>query len=438
MRAKYLLLIVFFFGISLYKAYSQGKMTISDAIEIALENNYGITIARNQLSISELNSHPGSAGMLPRIDATGSRNYQVNNTYQEYFDGRVRESDNAKSNSLNAGIQMNWTIFDGFYMFVRKNKLEELQKLDETQLRTKIENTLADVIITYHNIVIQYLLADLYQEAMSISSERKKFASAKLDVGSGSELSFLQASVDYNADSASWINQLMVVENSKADLNNMLSRSLSQDFTVENIIAVRLDLQYESILKRALEVNPELQSSRINLAIAALNIRESVSVRYPRLNFSTGYNFGRSVSEVGILQQNRNFGYYAGAGISLNIFDGFNSNRDIKMAKIRQETAQTLAEQTELNITARILKAHNDYSTNIRLINLERENLSLALKNFNIAEEKYKLGSLTDIELRETQNKMMDAEVRYFLAQFRGKVAETELLLLSGELSANL
>ena len=415
-------------------SFSQDTLNLSRAIDLALENNFGIVLARNQLKIAEINNHPGSAGMLPKLDLAATRNYQLNNTYQEYFNGNIRESDNARSNSLNSGIQLSWTLFDGFNMFIKKNRLEEFKNLGETHLRTRIENTLADVIIAYFNIVIQFRMAEVYHEAVNISAERKRFAGARLNVGSGSELSFLQASVDLNADSAAWIGQLMNLDNSKAELNRLLSRDISETFITQNEIPLRYDLIYESLLQRVLEVNPELMAARININIARLNIKEISSVKYPRINFNSGYNYNRSLSEVGLLQTNRNFGYVAGVSLSYNIFDGFNTQRNMKTARIREESAQIEAGQTELDLQTRLKRIYNDYETNLRLIALETENLSLAIRNYSIAEEKYRLGAISDIELRETQKKMMDAETRFLFSQYRSKVAETELLLLSGEI----
>ncbi len=415
-------------------SFSQDTLWLSDAIDLALENNYGISLARNQLSIADINNHPGSAGMLPRVDVTGTRNYQVNNTYQEYFNGNIRESDAAKSNSFNSGMQLNWTLFDGFNMFIKKNRLEEMLKLGETQFRSRLENTVADIIVTYFNIVIQEKLVEVFHEAVNISAERKKFAAARLAVGSGSELSYLQASVDLNADSAAWIGQLLATDNSKAALNSLLCRDLNEDFIVGDDIPLRNDLIYDSLLLKVMDVNPELLAARINITIASLNIKEIMSVMYPRLNFNTGYSFNRSISEVGLMQRNRNLGYYAGVSLSYNIFDGLNTQRNIKIARIREESARIEAEQTELDVKTRIRRIFNDYETNLRLIQLETENMTLAIRNFHIAEEKFQLGSITDIELRETQKKMIDAETRFLLSQYRCKVAETELLLLSGEI----
>ena len=388
---KKFLLIINVFVIPFQYVFSQDTLTLSDAIELGLENNYGISLARNKVAIAEINNHPGSAGMLPRADITGSRNYQVNNTYQEYFDGRIRESDDAKSNSFNAGIQVNWTLFDGFDMSIRKNRLDQMLKLSETDFRAQIENTVADIIVTYLNIVIQKRLVDVYFEAVEISAERKKFADARLTVGSGSELSFLQASVDLNADSAQWISQILELDNSKAALNSLLARDLNVDFVTEDDIPLRKDLMYEDLLERVLEVNPELLAARINVSIASLNIKETLSVMYPRINFNTGYNFNRSLSEVGILHRNRNMGYFAGVSLSYNLFNGLNTQRNIKIARISKETAHIEAEQTELDLNTRIRRIFNDYKTNLQLIQLETENLSLAIRNFQIAEEKYRL-----------------------------------------------
>jgi len=415
-------------------SFSQDTLSLIKAIDIALENNYGIVIARKQLDISEINNHPGAAGMLPKVGITGTRNYQVNDTHQEYYDGRIRDSDKAKSSSFNTGIQLNWTIFDGFNMFIQKDKLEELQYLGESQLRATIESTLAEVIIAYFDIVIQKKMVNVYHESVNISAERKKFAAARLKVGSGSELSFLQASVDLNADSATWIGQLMALDNSKANLNRLLCRDISITFVTENDIPLRTDLIYETLLHKVLEVNPELTTARINLNLASLNIKETRSEIYPRINFSSGYSFNSSLSEVGLLHSNRNLGYIAGLSLTYNIFDGLNTRKKIQTAKIREESARLETQQTEIDLQTRLKRIFNDYETNLRLIQLETENLSLAKRNYSIAEEKFRLGAITDIELRETQNKMMDAESRFLLSQYRCKVAETELLLLSGEI----
>lgn len=417
-------------------SFAGDTLTLSEAITIALENNWGISLAENESRIAELNNSLGNAGFLPSLDASVTRSRNVNNTYQQYFDGRTREGDNAVSNSFNTGIQLNWTIFDGFNMFIQKKKLEELETMGMTQLRSVIENTIAQVILAYYDIAVQDRLAEVYFEAVQLSSERKRFARAMIDIGSGSELSYLQSAVDLNSDSATYMQQLVILANSKAELNRLLCRNLLTTFEVSSDIPLNYDLLYEQLWNLIEEQNPELMRARSNLLITSMDIKSYKSLMYPRINVNTGYSFNRSESEVGFMLLNRNLGFQMGISLTYNLFDGFNTRNNVKVAKIREESAHAEFSQTELDIKSELLRIYNDYLTNLQLVKFESENLSLASRNLEVAMEKYRIGAINDIDLRETHQKLMDAETRYLLSQFRSKIAEIELLRLSGQLSA--
>jgi len=157
---------------------------------------------------------------------------------------------------------------------------------------------------------------------------------------------------------------------------------------------------------------------------------------YPKINVNTGYNFNKSESEIGFMMMNRNLGFVMGISLSYNIFDGFNTRNNIKVAKIREESAHAEFNQAELDIKSELLRIYNDYLTNLQLVRFESDNRALALRNLEVAMEKYRIGAINDIDLRETQQKLLDAETRYLLSQYRSKIAETELLRISGQLSA--
>ncbi len=157
---------------------------------------------------------------------------------------------------------------------------------------------------------------------------------------------------------------------------------------------------------------------------------------YPRISVNTGYSFNKSESEVGIMVQNRNAGFLMGVSLTYNLFDGFNTRNSVSMAKIREESAHTRLSQAELDIKSELLRIYNDYLTNLQLVHFESENRLLAERNLEVAMEKYRIGAINDIDLRQTQQKLMDAETRYLLSQYRSKMAEVELLRLSGQLSA--
>jgi outer membrane protein TolC len=435
MKARFVLLLIFLV-FSRAISFSGDTLALSEAMAIALENNWGITLAENESRIAELNNSLGNAGFLPSLDATAARSRNVNNTYQKYFDGREREGNNAVSNSVNTGVQLTWTIFDGFNMFIQKKKLGELEEMSTTQMRSVIESTIAQVILAYYDIAVQDRLAEVYYEAVQLSAERKRFARAMIDIGSGSELSYLQSAVDLNTDSAAYMQQIVILANSKAELNRLLCRDLLTSFEVASEIPLNYDLIYEELWGLIQEQNPDLMRARSNLLITSLDTKSSRSLMYPRISVNTGYSFNKSESEVGFMMLNRNLGFAMGISLTYNLFDGFNTRNNIKAAKIREESAHAEFNQAELDMKSELLRIYNDYLTNLQLVKFESDNRDLAVRNLEVAMEKYRIGAINDIDLRQTQQKLMDAETRYLLSQFRSKIAETELLRLSGQLSA--
>lgn len=414
---------------------AQDTLKLEEAVVIAMQNNYNITLAANDSRIAEMNNTLGAAGMLPSLNVTGARSMSINNTYQKYYDGTEKQSPNARNNSISAGAALAWTLFDGFNMFIQKDKLGELASMSDIQLQSIVENTVADVIDAYYAIITQGKLVEVYQEAMAITSERKRIAKAGVSFGSSSELSFLQASVDYNADSAAFIQQERILENNKVELNRLLCRDLYAQFEVTSEIPVDRGLLFEKLWSEVMDQNPDIRMARTNLSIALLERKSANSNLYPRLNFTSGYNYSKSESEVGITSMNRFRGFNVGVNASYTIFNGFTNNQNRSKAQVRVESAKLEAEQAELNIKAHLKRIYNDYETNIQLADFEKENVALALRNLDIAREKYRIGSSNDIELRETQKKLMDAENRYLTARFRSKSSETELLRLSGQLT---
>ena len=433
MRQAYLI-ILFFLSVTGGLGQVADTLSLSEALSLALRNNFSISLAVNGTRIAELNNTAGNAGMLPQVGLTGTRSVSVNNTYQRYYDGRERQSASARNDNISGGIALGWTLFDGFDMFIQKQRLSEMQGLSEIQLQATIENTAAEVISAYYAVITQQKMVDVYREAMVITSERKRIAKAGVGFGTSSELSLLQASVDYNADSSAYIQQIKLLQNAKIELNRILCRDLYILFEVYPDIPFRTDLSFEELWESVSKQNPEIRASRTSLSIALLERRSANSSWYPHISLSSGYNLSKSESEVGIMQLNQNRGYNVGLTATYSLFDGLIQKQNRAKALINVESARLAADQTELDIRAHLQRIFNDYQTNLQLSSFEGENVKLAQRNLAIATEKYRIGSANDIELRETQQKLMDAENRYLTAQYRCKTSETELLRMSGSL----
>jgi outer membrane protein TolC len=409
-------------------------LTLESAIEIGLANNYGINIAKNTFQVAGNNLTPGNAGMLPRIDAAAGYSLSLSNAKAESTTGGLLNNSSANSDLITAGINLNWTLFDGLKMFITYDKLKKLEEIGELSSKITVENTLARIIGSYYDIVKQEKVTGIIREQVEISRFRLDLAKLSYETGSGSELEYLKAKVELNADVASLSSQETVFKNSIATLNDLLSRDVTTLFEVKDTILVNYLLNYDSLRVSMKESNRNLLLYNRNKEISGLNIRSARAVQWPTLDLMTGFNYYQSETEANFINYNRNFGPVIGLSASVNIFNGMNLHRDYQNAKISMASSELEVKQLENKLDAYLLRIYNEYRNELQLITFEQENLVLAHKNMDIAKESFAVGSISSLQLREIQKNLLDASTRLVTAEFNTKLTETELLLISGKL----
>ncbi len=427
--------IIFFILFSglFFDVAAQPVITLQEAVNIALTNNYNIRIAKNTSAISANNDNYANAGMLPTLNANAASNGSLQNTKQTQSDGSIREVDNARNSNSSAGVTLNWTFFDGFAMFAIKDQLEELKKLDETAVRSNILNTVSDVINGYYNLVKLQEEMAATDTAMTISQLRFRTAENRYKIGKASKLEVLTAKVDLNTDTTNLLRQRDALRSAKISFNVLLARAPETDFSVKDRIKVDKGLNFSELYEMASAQNPDLQTAFINERIARLKLKETKAARLPVLGLSSGYTFTRSHSELGFARDSRGQGFTYGVTASMNIFNGFLQGRREKNAGIEIKNAQLLIEQQKQNISAQLLSAYQTYKTSLDLIKLERSNREAARETMDITLAKFKLGSVTPVEFREAQQNYINASLRYTDAQYQAKIAEIALRELAGK-----
>lgn len=430
------ILIFLFLGVTT-KLQAQDTLSVDEAITIGLTNNYAIQISDNETDISRNNSSLGNAGFLPTISATGSRNYSIQDSEQEFAQGGIPNSstENAKSNTTSASANLNWTVFDGLGMFVTYEKLGELERLGEQQFRLQVENTVASILGAYFNIIRQQKIYDVLQSTVEVSEQRIQIAETRLDLGSGSEYDLLQARADLNADRAAVIRQEVQLNDAKILLNDLIGRALETEYAVRDAIPIDESLQYNELFQEAMSNNKQLTLARINRQVAELEIKEVKGERFPEIDLNAGYSYSRTESGAGFIELNQTDGFNYGITTRFNIFDGFNTNRRVENARIRLKNQELFLEDQRRGVEAGLLGAFKNYANSLDLVRLESENLTFAEQSLEIALERFKLGTINSIELREVQRTLISAESRLIQAQFEAKLAETELQRISGRLT---
>jgi outer membrane protein TolC len=430
---RFTTLLLFLF-ILVNTVHSQEILTLHQALQLGLKNNYSIILQQNDAQIARNNNTLGNAGFLPSIDLTASQNNIISTTHQEQFSGTVKDVTNGKSNTLNTGAQLNWTLFDGLNMFVSHKMLGVLEDLGQNGTRIVVEGTVSDISLTYYGIIQMKKLVRVAQDAVDLSMQRKRIAAAKVSLGSGSQLMLLQSTVDLNADSTRLVRQLVILAGTRADLNQLLCRDPATSFEIHDSIKLSVPKSYDTLLNSAMRQNSMLTAARLNQDLTRLGVRQAQSDHYPQLNFNAGYSYGTLNSQTGFLKSNQSYGPSYGLSLTYNLFNGFNVNRAVKNAKILMNSGEIQVEDAGLTLRTDLYKIHEEFLANLEIVRLQLANVDVARENVTIAFEKYKLGSINDIELREIQQKQIDAEYQLISSQFEAKKAEVELDRLTGEL----
>ncbi|MNR97060.1 outer membrane channel protein [compost metagenome] len=426
-------LILIFFCIT--SGHAQEILTIGDAVKMALENNYEIKIASNNLDIDKTNVATGNAGMLPVVTASVVDNKRVQNTSQTLASGTVNELDNAKNNSLTYGVGLDWTIFDGLKMFARYDQLKELQKLGEEQLKFTVLTKVWEVNSTYYDLVQQQQQLAAIDSTIIISTQRLALAQNRFTIGKASKLEVLNAQVDLNTDKVTLLRRKELYANTKILLNQILARDTKIDFKVADVISVDAKLVLAELTALAEKQNPQLQSQIIAKKVSELQLKQIKGERYPTVRLNTGYNFAETESSLGFTTQSSAKGFNYGFTASLNVFDGFSQNRNEKIAKIEIENSKIAIEQQSLALNSQLATAFQTYLTNLELIDLEEKNEAIAKQNLEITLDKFRIGTITTLEFRTAQLNYVTATVRYTNAQYEAKLSELALKELAGNIT---
>jgi outer membrane protein TolC len=420
---------------------AQEVYDLKRCLEIGLQKNYDLLIVRNEQQISDNNMTWGNAGFLPTLDLTAGYSGKLNNsTTQEYTDGSTVKNTNILNQGANLGLNVSWTIFDGLYMQTNYQRLKEFQKMGELNTKLAIENLISNITAEYYNFVYQNLRLGNLQYAVSLSKERLRIVEARYNIGSMSRLDLQQARVDFNADSSSLIKQFEVVNTSRITLNRMMAlENVSQQIVVKDtLIDPNPSLEQKVIRSNMEQSNAQLLLSAKNRIIGELDYKALKSRDYPYLKLNAGYGYSMDHYGSGTVNRQDNLGLNYGLTLGFNIFDGFNRRREQKNAKLTIQNRQLQYEQVELSLKADLANIWMAYKNNLKLLNLENENVEAARENYEIAIERYRLGELSGIELREAQNSLLGSEERFLQAQYNTKLCEISLMQISGQATSYL
>lgn len=427
-----------FFGLFVclgFQVKGQELLTKQEAIQLTLENNFGIQVAKNEVLVAKNNAQILNSGYLPSLTGIAGAQYSIDDQEATFQDGTSSEVTGAETDRYNASINLDVTLFDGMGRHYNYKSLKEQYNLSALEARESIEVTLLQLFSVYFEVARLTENLSVLEETLENTKERLIRAEYQFEYGQNTQLEVLNAKVDITTDSVNVMNANQELINAKRDLNVVLNRDLEQQFQIDTLIQFISPLEIESHINQATQNNVTLLQAEQNVLISDYARKASKSVFLPSLGLtgSYGWNEGNFPS-TNFLASNTSTGFSAGLNLTWRFFDGGRGIVNTKNTKIQLENRQLIQEQLQVEVNRNIANAKGNYENRKKIYELQQQNVATAKSNFERSNERYKLGQISSLELRQAQINLINAQTNKNLAKYEAKLAELELLQLTGKL----
>lgn len=421
---------------SAFSVFGQDVLQKNEAVKIAMENNFDIQISNNNIEVAENNASLQNSNYLPSFSSSAAANYSNSNGTVVQKSGEEQEFSNNETTGLSASVGFTYIIFDGFGRSNTYKKLQENYNISKLQARQMLENTILNIFNSYYEVARLTQDVQNQNETMNISRVRLLRAKYNFDYGQGSQLDILNAEVDYNNDSITYLTNSQLLANEKRNLNLFLGRNVNVEFTVDTSLNYATNLNLEVLLARSTENNVTLLQQESALKNASYDIKSTSASVIPKLSVNGNYGWNENILGVtSILDKSIGAGPSVGATLSWNIYDGGSSRVRKQNSKIALENQTISLEKEQLSIERNLSNAWTSYRTALFIKDAQKKNLETAQVNFDRSIDTYKLGQISSIEFRQAQLNLLTAKLSLNQAKYSAKIAELFLLQISGDLS---
>ncbi len=429
------LLFVLTFCASLLLAQTNAPLlTAEEAVRIALENNFTIRLVQADADIAKTNNTKGNAGMLPTVNLVANETFTLSTFQQKLSNGTEFNALGAPFNTASAGVQLNWPLFDGRRMFIAKQRLEAQEALGQLNLQSQVQQTTADVLQAYYDIVRGRQQEKALAEVITLNQERLRIAEARLAAGFAGQTDALQARIDLNQRRSDLLNQENVTLSAKQALNQLLARAPETSFEVDETLVNNYTPERTSLLQKIQTQNPTMLSLQKSSEVAALLTDEARTLNKLRINGIGQFNALRSDNGSGFQRSNTQAGLTIGGSLVYPLYNGGNFKRQVQVAQLQAQQAGIQVDAQRLSIESSLDNQLAFFKTQQQVLLLEEENVTNARENLNVSTERFRLGQTNALETQTAQNTLEQALFRRNLALYNLKITELQLRLLAGEL----
>jgi outer membrane protein TolC len=427
-----LLLVLLF---SQEKIAAQNNLSLKEAVTIAIQNSYDIKLVENDASIAKNNNNYGVAGGLPTVTANGTNNNTLTTINQTFPDAsRNTTRSGVDGSTLNGGLSATMILFNGYRIAATKDRLESIQKQTEAALQVQMLNTSSTVMQQYYNVIRQVAFLKTIEKSIEASEQRVAIVKKRQELGVANQADLLQSSLDLNALLQAKQNQLLVLDQVKADLYNSMVVPANSNYIFTDSIQVDQKMILSDVESK-MKAHPLLQSAQQLINVNQFLEKETKALMYPTLRANTGFNYNSNKSTAGFILLNESYGPFLGFNLSIPIYAGTSNKRAYKNAQINTVSAKIQYDNTAQNLATELFKTYQNYQNSLKQTPVEIENYKMSDALLALVMERFKLGEATIVDVKQAQQSFETAGFRLTSLQFSAKIAEIELKRLSNQLS---
>ena len=414
---------------------AQEKLSLADAVKIAVQNSYDIKLVENTVAIAKNNNSYGVAGGLPTISSTATNNNTSSTIHQTFPDpSRNTTRSGVEGTTVNGSLNVSMILFNGFRVAATKDRLESIEKQSAATLQNQLLNTSSVVMQQYYNVVRQEAYLKTIQKSIEASEQRVAIVKTRQQVGVANQADVLQSNIDLNALLQAKQNQLLVIDQAKADLYNSMVVPATSNYTFDETILVDQNIKMAEV-EAKMKDHPLLQSAQQLVNVNQFIEKETRATMYPTLRANTGYSYSSNRNGAGFILLNESYGPFLGINLALPIYNGGASKRAYNNAKIATNSAKLQLENATLDLNTELFKTYKNYLNSVKQTPVEQENYKMSQELLGLVMQKYQLGQATMVDVKQAQQSFETAGFRLTSLQFTAKIAEIELKRLSNQLS---
>ncbi len=409
------------------------RMTLDEAIAIALKNSYEIQIAKNNVEANTIFNNYGIAGGLPVVAGTFTNTEQITSVKQKLNTGVEINRRSAVGNNTQANLSASILLYNGMRVVSTKKRLAELQFQSSELLNSQVQNMIAQVMTAYYDVVRQLSYVNTIRTSIQASQKRLEILQVRKEAGMANNADIFQAQIDLNTLNQTMQDQQNTAAVAKTELLRLLTIDIKSALSIRDTITVDESLDLNTILDR-ITVNADVKAAEHQIKINELIVRETNALRYPTIRLNTAYNYSRNQTGAGLTLLNQVVGPNAGVSVAVPIYNGSIFKRQQQVAEINSNNAKIQKEVIVRDYNSVVVKMYQTYVSTLQQLATQKQNYMLSKQLLDLTLQRFQLIQATIIDVREAQRSFEDAGYRVININYAAKAAEIELKRLSNTL----